>query len=153
MKNKSTLKKVIIALVIIFVIYLIWKNIKGKNAQGSTTATGSNSVSSGSSSTSSASSGCTNTTVLKKGSKCDRVQWSQYKINAIRTILGIEKLAEDGVFGSKTEAAFQKLLGKKTGTWNEVLTKANNVGLYGLSGTQNSNDDFGWYFADGTPAY
>lgn len=123
-KNK---KYILIGLGVIFIIYLVWKNRKGSNAFAKNTtpiATGSNS-SVGSSNNTSTSSGCTNTTVLKRGDKCDRVQWSQYKINQVATIIGIANLSEDSVFGAKTETAFQKLLGKKTGTWNEVQSKVN----------------------------
>lgn len=126
-KNK---KYILIGLGVVFIIYLIWKNRKGSNAFAkNTTPIATSSV--GSSNNTSTSSGCTNTTVLKRGINCgprmpnNRVQWSQNKINQVASILGIQTLVDDGVFGEKTETAFQKLLGKKTGSWNEVQGKVN----------------------------
>lgn len=130
MKNK---KYIIYTLIALFVIWIIWKNVKGNRAYTQPTTTSNpniatNSVTTGTNSgTSSSGFSCTNETVLKKGMKCDRVQWCQYKINQVASILGIAKLTNDSIFGSKTEQAFQKLLGKKTGTWNEVREKCNQL--------------------------
>lgn len=151
MKKWSLTKKIIVFAVIALVIYVIYKNVKGKvsrdtsNVSLSTASTGySTPVSNTGSTSTTTNSGCTNSTVLKKGSKCDRVQWSQYKINQVKDVLGIAKLTEDGIFGSKTETAFQKLLGKKTGSWNEVKTKVDTmiqVASGNVPGT-NINDGF-----------
>lgn len=123
MKTPFPTKKVIIILVVVLVLWIIWKNAKGRKSYtepSDTTSTPS---------VATAPTGCTNTTVLKRGSKCDRVQWAQYKINTVRDILKIERLADDGVFGAKTESAFIKLLGKNSGTWNEVKAKADQLAL------------------------
>lgn len=124
-------KQIIIGLVIVVVLYVIFKVWKGKNLNSTPSQTTAPvttaSYTSPTGSTTTGASGCTNSSLLKKGSKCDRVQWSQYKINQVASKIGIAKLTEDSVFGSKTETAFQKLLGKKTGSWNEVLTKVNSI--------------------------
>jgi|GEM_PF-6515925 len=124
-------KQIIIGLVIVVVLYTIFKVWKGKKQNSlpapSTAPVTTASYTSPTGSATTGASGCTNSTILKKGIECDRVQWSQYKINQVLKQLGIAKLADDGVFGSKTETAFQKLLGKKTGSWNEVLTKVNSI--------------------------
>ncbi|HLW38818.1 MAG TPA: hypothetical protein VKX31_00410 [Brumimicrobium sp.] len=64
---------------------------------------------------------CDKNTVLKRGKSCQAVLYSQKQINMVFDKLGISKLEEDGIFGSKTEAAFLKLLGKKTGAYTEVV--------------------------------
>lgn len=64
---------------------------------------------------------CDKNTVLKRGKSCQAVLYSQKQINMVFDKLGISRLEEDGVFGSKTEAAFLKLLGKKTGAYTEVV--------------------------------
>lgn len=124
-------KQIIIGLVIVVVLYTIFKVWKGKKQNSlpapSNVPVATASYTSPAGGSTSEASGCTNSSILKKGSKCDRVQWSQYKINQVASKLGIAKLTEDSVFGSKTEAAFQKLLGKKTGSWNEVLSKVNSI--------------------------
>lgn len=128
MNNK---KLIIFGLIAIFIIWLIWKNVKGNRAytqpiSNSNTSSQTTQITTSSSGTSSNGS-CTNDTVLKKGMSCDRVEWSQYKINQVASQLGISLLVKDSKFGSKTEQAFQKLLGKKTGSWNEVLSKCNQL--------------------------
>ncbi len=61
-----------------------------------------------------------NDTILKKGSKNDRVQWVQNYYNKyVVPKNGGTKLVEDGVFGSKTEAAVFHVMGKKTVSWTE----------------------------------
>lgn len=127
MKLNPNTKKIVIGAVVVIVVFLIAKAIMSKRGNTKETATaGTTATASGTANivSSGTTAGCTNTTVLKKGSRCDRVQWSQYKINQVYGRLGISPLTEDGIFGSKTEAAFQKLLGKKTGTWTEVKSKA-----------------------------
>lgn len=149
MKNKN--KYIIIGLIVLIIVWLVWKRRKGTTAHktaGTTTSGSSGSLPISSGGSTSTSSGCTNTTVLKRGTICDRVQWSQYKINQAASMLGIARLADDGNFGSKTESAFLKVLGKKTGTWNEVNDKVNALLHNALMSTNN-----GWTYADGTPVY
>lgn len=127
MKLNPNTKKIVIGAVVVIIVFLIAKAIMSKkgNTKDTTSSTGGTATASiVSAGTTTTTAGCTNTTVLKKGTRCDRVQWSQYKINQVYGRLGISPLTEDGIFGSKTEAAFQKLLGKKSGTWTEVKSKA-----------------------------
>lgn len=82
-----------------------------------------------------------NNTVLKYGMNTKTanknvVQWSQSEINKVVSKLGISKLVEDGIFGTKTKAAFQKLLGKSTGSYSDVYTKVQS--LLGANAIQNS---------------
>lgn len=62
-----------------------------------------------------------NNTILKKEmAKNDRVKWVQNYFNKyVAPSRGLAKITYDGVFGSKTEDAVFKTLGKKTTTWTE----------------------------------
>lgn len=69
-----------------------------------------------------------NNTVLKRGMNSSSatlnvIAYSQYELNKVATLKGFEKLSVDGAFGSKTETAFLKVLGKKTGSYAEVYNK------------------------------
>lgn len=56
-----------------------------------------------------------NDTLLKKGMKAQEVQWLQYLYNKEYIPKnGGTKLAEDGVFGAKTEAAVKRVTGTRT---------------------------------------
>lgn len=154
MKNKKT-RNIIIAIVVLIIVIWLWKKYKdSKPTETTPSKDGGSASSSSGGSASSSNPNCTNATVLKKGMKgCDRISWSQYKINQVHTMLGIPKLVQDADFGAKTEAAFQKLLGKKTGSWNEVLAKANQMLHNATMQGSDYNPNTGWYYADGTPAW
>lgn len=150
MKNTKTkhtkTKSIVIALVVILVLYLgyrYWKNKQGSDTEkainNASSSGATNSITTGNSTATSQA--CTNSTVLKRGmSKCDRIQWSQYYINKVASKLGISKLTEDSIFGAKTENAFQKLLGKSTGTWTEVKAKVDSMS--GTSTTANTINNY-----------
>ncbi|HRO75949.1 MAG TPA: hypothetical protein PLP27_07365, partial [Crocinitomicaceae bacterium] len=78
----------------------------------------------GGSNTSSTQVGCTNETVLKRGSKCDRVQWIQHYFNTkvLPKVTGT-RLVEDGIFGEKTELAVKQITGSTKTTWTNFKSK------------------------------
>lgn len=129
--------KIIIGIIILVILYLAYRYHRAKTdnnivppptggTTGNNNATGTNSA---------LGSSCTNTTILKRGSNCDRVEWSQYEINRVASKIGIStknkkgeyKLDQDGKFGSDTEKAFQKLLNKKTASYQEVFNKVKSL--------------------------
>lgn len=113
-------KYIYIGLAVIFVLIIWFKTRKQKDS----TTDGSDTKDSGSSSGGTyKTKNCSKSTVLKKWDVCLSVGNAQYQINLVNDLLGIEKLETDKKFGKKTEIAFQKLLGKKTGTYNEVVSK------------------------------
>lgn len=118
-------KKAIIIIVVIIILIFVVRAIKSRLDTANDLETGAAQTGGGSNiSTTPTTKPCDNNTILKKGSNCkQQVQWSQYEINKVVSQLGISKLIEDGVFGSKTEAAFSKLLGKTTGSYSEVFNK------------------------------
>lgn len=65
----------------------------------------------------------TNDTILKRGSKGAKVKELQELINKRMraTNMGFPELAEDGIFGAKTESRLQLLTGKKSISINEFL--------------------------------
>lgn len=147
-KTNTKTKSIVIALVVILVLYLgyrYWKNkqsISTEKAINNASSGATNSITTGNSAATSQV--CTNSTVLKRGmSKCDRIQWSQYYINKVASKLGISKLTEDSIFGAKTEQAFQKLLGKSTGTWTEVKAKVDSMNPTPSTNTINTYDSTG----------
>lgn len=109
------------------------KKIEAESKKPASTPSSSSSTSS--SSTSTSGSGVTNDTVLKLTSplmKNDRVQWVQYLNNKYAKAKkakdknsNLAILTEDGIYGTKTEAAVNRLMGKKTTTWTEFQTRVN----------------------------
>lgn len=69
---------------------------------------------------------CSKTTVLKKGMKNFCVKSAQELVNRNNTKVGISRIGVDGIFGSDTEKAMEAILGKKTGTYQEMVTKLKN---------------------------
>lgn len=124
---KVNKKYIIGGVILIVIIFIIVKVVRAKKLNSTPIASTTTSTASVTSTGTSSAGTCSNSTILKRGTKCDRVQWAQYKINKVSSKLGIAKLVDDGIFGSKTEAAFQKLLGKKSGSWNEVQAKVDSI--------------------------
>lgn len=121
MKKISTPVKILIVVILLVIIVVAIRKYRASKQENASTATTPIKASSGI--TTKPALICENTTVLKKGSKCDRVEWAQYEINKVASKLGIAKLAQDGIFGTKTEAAFKKLLGKSSASYAEVRDK------------------------------
>jgi hypothetical protein len=134
-KTNKTTRNVIIGLVVIIAGIFIFKKIKeNKDKNNKDEVPPPNTKNSGGSSGSSATA-LTNQSVLKRGMSNQYVSWAQFEINKVYQQLGIEKLVQDGIFGENTEKAFQKLLGKKTGSQVEVYNKVKS-----MLGTTVSND-------------
>ncbi len=115
---KKHKKTIIIVVVILLILVLAYFNRKKSQttAPGAPSSTGTTIPISGYTQTS-----CTENTVLKKGIQCDAVKSAQNLINSRRFLYAISPaLTIDGKFGSKTEAAFQKILDKKTATLTEL---------------------------------
>lgn len=93
----------------------------------STSSTSSVSGSGNASPTQALKSDCDKNTVLSRGQKSTCVLYAQKQFNRFPAKIGISKLTEDGIFGSKTEAAFTSLLGKKKATYTEVVKAVNNL--------------------------
>lgn len=70
---------------------------------------------------------CDTNTVLKRWDECNRINYAQGQINRVADKLGIPELERDGKFGAKTENAVNKLLGKKTATYNEIVAAVVNL--------------------------
>ncbi len=128
--KKDMKKKLIIGVIILVVVIVVFRFLKkskgstpGTPPPSLTTQTAPVAAPSAPSNPSSAPT-CSNDTVLKRGSKCDRVEWVQYYYNKYVAIpLNKTKLDQDGAFGSKTESAVNAVLGKKTTTWSEWKKK------------------------------
>ncbi|TXI86451.1 MAG: hypothetical protein E6Q36_09360 [Chryseobacterium sp.] len=120
MKKISTPTKILIAVIILVIIIVVIRKKRAKQAEETTIKTPNKAITG---ITTKPALICENTTPLKKGSKCDRVEWAQYEINKVASKIGIAKLAQDGIFGTKTEAAFKKLLGKTSASYAEVRNK------------------------------
>lgn len=121
-KHKKALYIVAAILIVVFIYRQMKKRKASAEYNPGTSSTSSGTTSNVIPSTSTYTEiSCTNSTVLKRGVKCHAVGYSQKQINMIYQDLGINKLDEDDKFGEKTEAAFVKLLGKKTGTYNEIV--------------------------------
>ncbi len=120
-KNKA--KNAIVIIVIILILFFVVRYIRARNDQAGEKSLLGSSPSSGSSSGSSKPTPTVvdNNTTLKKGmAKNDRVMWVQSHFNKyVAPARGYAKISYDGVFGSKTEDAVFKTLGKKTTTWTE----------------------------------
>lgn len=117
-KKNNTTRNIIIGIVILVVIYFVFKNFKTNNTNTNTNATNStpNNINNTPTQTQPA---CTNTTILKRGSKCDRVQWVQNYFNTkvLPKVVGTP-LVEDGVFGEKTELAVKQITGYTQTSWS-----------------------------------
>lgn len=153
MKNKKT-RRIVIGLIILVIVILLFRQYRKNRDKDKGTNDSSNTTTQSGGNNSSAST-FTETTILKRGmnsSKASKnvIKWSQYEINQIRSKTNLPKLAEDGIFGEKTEKAFNVVLGRNTGTYREVYNRVREIGLYGLYGSNNSNSDDSWYYADGT---
>lgn len=122
MKNKKA-KNAIIIVVVILILFFVVRYVRARNDQAGEKSLPGPSSGSGSSSGSPKATPTVidNNTTLKKGmAKNDRVMWVQSHFNKyVAPARGYAKIAYDGVFGSKTEDAVFKTLGKKTTTWNE----------------------------------
>lgn len=116
---------IVIAVVIVF---LIWKNrdkiknfITGRKAEDKDMAekSANNTPSTGTSSTG-AKETVTNDTILKRGSRNDRVFWVQSHFNKyVAPAKNLKKIEWDGIFGEETEKAVKATLGKTSTTWTE----------------------------------
>lgn len=125
-KNKTPLIAGLI-LVLALVAYFYRDNIKSFFAKDAlltpskpTTAVNTASTS-GSNPSTSTNTSMTNDTVLKKGSRGAKVKELQVLINKGLKAknMGFPNLAEDGIFGAKTESRLQLLIGKKSISINE----------------------------------
>ena len=110
-----------------FVLYLLWKQWKKNKAarveNDVKALSDSNPTSTGT--VNSKPKPITNTTVLKRGDKADRVQWIQYYFNlyVVPKKQGLAKLTEDGIFGEKTEKAVKEVMGKNQTSWADFKNK------------------------------
>lgn len=137
---------------VILLALLIKYGLRPKDTTNATSSSGSGSSGSGSSGLASLGSN----TTLKRGSKGQEVQWVQYAYNKYRaTPLGTTKLAQDGVFGPKTEAAVKSVTGSTSTTW----TKFQGIVTGSTSIASNSNpsgydnNSYGQYYYSGPEEY
>lgn len=119
---KKYKKHIIIALVAVVVLYFGWKMYKNYKSTQEPGNLDNSSPSTGTVTEGGISKSVTmdNNTVLKRGSKGDRVDWVQYYFNKyVAEKKKMTPLARDGIFGAKTEAAVKATLGKTSTTWTE----------------------------------
>lgn len=109
---------VVVALVVAYLIYRAWK-AKKENAPV-TPPTNFNTQTPTQTVVNNTPVTIDNNTILKRGSRNDRVQWVQYYFNKyVKDKKGMVRLDDDGIFGEKTEKAVKATLGKTTTTWTE----------------------------------
>lgn len=132
-KQEKQIRTVIIIVIALILAYCLYKyGIKGdplpwkKASQDALPEMGAAATTSAATSTASNSttSTCTNQTLLKRGSRCDRVQWVQFLYNKYYAIpQGKTKLVEDGIFGANTEAAVKTIMGTITTTYADFYNR------------------------------
>lgn len=114
----------VLAAIVIIAIFLHFRKKKADNSEIQTEIANANSTPSSTSTKPKVSSSglpiLGNTALLKKGTKSAEVRWVQWDFNQrIAKPNGYTLLSEDGIFGSKTEAAVNSVLKKKTTSWAE----------------------------------
>lgn len=122
MKKISTPVKVVAGLAIIIVVYLIYTAYKAKkdvsDQVNETPVTPSAPNSNPGTAT------VNNDTVLKKGSKNDRVLWLQgYYNKYVVPIDRKDKIKYDGIFGDETLKAVKHVMGTDSTTWTKFKAR------------------------------
>lgn len=115
-KNKKTIIIVVVILLILVFAYFARRRSQPSNQS----ATGSSSTGISLPISGYTQSTCTENTALKKGMECDTIKSAQNLINTYSFLYALDTLTIDGKFGPKTQAAFQKVLGKPSGTLKEL---------------------------------
>ena len=136
-KKQQRIFFIVLAVIVLIALIMHFKKKKADDQEIESEIKASSSGSSSSTSSSSSapkeysSSGLVklgNTATLKKGTKSAEVRWLQWHYNQkIAKTKGLTYLSEDGIFGSKTEAAVKSILGKTTTSWAEWYNKLNNM--------------------------
>ena len=133
--SKKTVIIIVVAIIVIFALRAAkskWENSGGDSNETPEIPNPSGSNSSASkppknNNPTNLSTNCSKTTVLKKGMTNFCVKSAQELINRNTSKIGISRIGVDGIFGGGTEGAMIALLGKKTGTYKEMVTKINSL--------------------------
>lgn len=122
MKKVSTPVKIFVTISLIIVIYLVYTKYKAKKE--TTTVADETPVTPSLPNSNVGTTAVNNDTILKKGSKNDRVLWLQgYYNKYVAPIDHKDKIEYDGIFGSETEKAVKHVMGTTSTTWTKFKSR------------------------------
>ena len=130
-KNTNTAIFVLIALAVIFIIYKLFKEFRPETETAIEQSNGGTTPNTPAPPKVNAITNATVFSLKNPRMKADRVQWMQNGYNKYaraRKAKGKTPdwavISEDSVFGPGTEAAMNRLMGKKSANWNEVKARS-----------------------------